>query len=88
MSFHKHINDKINHASKGISLAQKFLTILQRTNLLNNYILLIRPLLDYADVIFDQTCNVYFSKKINSGQYNAALAIKGAIKGSFTEKLY
>ena len=34
LSFHKHINDKINHANKGVSLAQKFLTILQRTTLL------------------------------------------------------
>ena len=58
LSFHKHITDKIHHANKGVSLPRKLLTILQRTSLLNNYKLLIRPLLDYADVIFNQPCNV------------------------------
>ena len=48
----------------------------------------IRPLLDYADVIYDQTSNASFSKKIESVQYSAALAITGAIKGSSREKLY
>ena len=46
------------------------------------------PLLDYADVIYDQPSNTSFAKKIESVQYNAALAITGAIKGSSREKLY
>ena len=49
---------------------------------------LIRPLLDYADVIYDQPSNASFSKKIESVQYKAALAITGAIKGSSRVKLY
>ena len=49
----------------------------------------IRPLLDYADVIYDQPSNASFSKKIESGQYNnTAVAVTGAIKGSSREKLY
>ena len=48
----------------------------------------IRPLLDYADVIYDQLSNASFSKKIESVQYNAVLAITEAIKASSREKLY
>ena len=40
----------------------------------------VRPHLDYADVIYDQPQNKVFSNKIESVQYNAALAITGAIK--------
>ena len=64
------------------------LTILPRNSLLTIYKSFIRPLLDYADVIYDQPSNASFSKKIESVQYNAALAITGAIKGSSREKLY
>ena len=38
-------------------------------------------------MIYDQLSNASFSKKIESVQYNAALAIAGAIKGSSHEKL-
>ena len=48
----------------------------------------IRPLLDYTDVIYDQFSNASFTYKIESVQYNVALAITGAIKGSSREKLY
>ena len=48
----------------------------------------IRPLLDYADVIYDQPSNASFCKKTESVQYNAALAVTGAIKSSSREKLY
>ena len=47
-----------------------------------------RPLLDYVDVIYDQPSIASFSKKIEPVQYNAALAIMEAIKGSSREKLY
>ena len=53
-----------------------------------DYLFFIRLLLDYADVIYDQPSNVLFSKKIEPVQYNVTLAITGAIKGSFLEKLY
>ena len=39
-------------------------------------------------MIYDQPSNASFSKKIESVQYNATLAITGAIKGSSREKLY
>ena len=54
--------------------------------LLTIYKSYVRPYLDYDDVIYDQQYN-FFHQKLESIQYNAALAITGAIKGSSKEKL-
>ena len=48
----------------------------------------LRPLIDYGDIIYDQTQNESFCEKLESVQYKAALAITGAIQGSSREKLY
>ena len=48
----------------------------------------VRPHLDYGDIIYDQPNNESFCQKIETVQYNAALSITGAIKGSSREKLY
>ena len=47
----------------------------------------IRRHLDYSDVIFDQHYNNSFHQKLDSTQYDAALAITGAVGGSSMEKL-
>ena len=47
-----------------------------------------RPHLDYGDIVFNQSTNDSFCKKLESVQYNAALAITGAIKGTSQVKLY
>ena len=73
---------------KGIGLLQKLQSILLRTSLLTIYKLFIRPHLDYGDVVYDQPSNDAFSNKLETVQYNAALAITGAIKGTSCEKLY
>ena len=88
LSFNEHINDKIHQANKGVGLLRKLQTILSCNSLLTIYKSFIRPLHDYADVIYDQLSNASFSKKIESVEYYAALAITGAIKGSSREKLY
>ena len=49
---------------------------------------LIRPHLDYGDIIYDKAFNESFYAKLESLQYNATLAVTGAIKGSSTEKIY
>ena len=40
------------------------------------------------DVIYDRAFNESFENKLESAQYNAALAIMGAIRGSSREKIY
>ena len=41
--------------------------------------------LDYGHVIYDQNYNNTFHQKMESIQYNTALAITGAIRGSWRE---
>ena len=47
-----------------------------------------RPHLHYGDVIYDQPNNKSFTEKIKRIQYNAALAITVAIKGTSQSKFY
>ena len=67
---------------------QKLSLTLFCSSLLITYKSFIRPHLDYSDIVYDQPNNSSLSEKIESLQYNAALAITGAIKGSSKEKLY
>ena len=46
------------------------------------------PHLDYGDIIYDQAHIALLYQKLESLQYNACLAITGAIRGSSREKLY
>ena len=50
--------------------------------------MLFRPYLDYGDVIYDQRYNNSFHQELESIQYNATLAITGAIRCCSREKLY
>ena len=47
-----------------------------------------RPHLDYGDIIYDQPNKESLNQKIERIQYNAALAITGAIKGTYQSRLY
>ena len=44
--------------------------------------------LDYGDIIYDKAFIGSFQKKLEIIQYNAALAITGAIRGTSREKVY
>ena len=87
-TFGHHLNEKISKANKGIGLIKRLYSYLPRKSLLVIYKSFIRPLLDYGDVIYDQSHNDTLSRPIESVQYNAALEINGAIKGSSRERLY
>ena len=73
---------------KIIGVIKKLRPILPRHSLISIYKSFVRPHLDYGDVIYDRPNNHSFSEKIESIQYNSALAITGAIRGSYTEKFY
>ena len=79
------VSDKI---SKTIGLLRILKNISPRPALLTIYKCFIRPHLDYGDIIYDQAYNLSFHQKLESIQYNAALALTGAIRGSSREKLY
>ena len=52
------------------------------------YKVFVRPHLDYGGVIYEEAYNETFHQKLESIQYNACLALWGAIGGSLREKLY
>ena len=56
--------------------------------LLTLYKSFVRPHLDYEDIIYDQPNNESFCNKLETAQYNAALAITGSIQGTSEVKLY
>ena len=88
LNFGHHVTEKIANANKGIGVIQKLYIILPCRALLTIYKCFIRPNLDYGDFIYDQPNNDSFCSKIESVQYNAALAITGVIRGTFQTKLY
>ena len=61
---------------------------LSRKSLLTIYKSFVRPLLDYADIIYDKPYNELFKEKLEPVQYNACLAITGTIRGTSHERLY
>ena len=81
----KNIYSKVN---KTIGLLRKLHNALPRLPLLTIYKSFIRPHLDYGDIIYDQAYTALFHQKIESVQYNLALAITGAIRGISKEKIY
>ena len=101
LSFAKHISDKISNARKGIGIIKHlapFLPIKSRDQIFKMHV---RPHLDYCDFIyhipvktretidFDSTRTLnYQMMTLESTQYQAALAVSGAWKGTNREKIY
>ena len=76
-----HIN-KIAKANNSIGVICKLPHVLRRQSLIAIHKSFIQPHLDYGDIIYDQSNNESFCKVIERVQYNADLAITGAIKGT------
>ena len=75
-------------ANKGTGILRKSYNVLPRNFLIKIYKSFIQPHLGSGAIITDQPENEIFCKKIESVQYNAALAITGAIQGTSREKLH
>ena len=78
----------MSKAYKGIAILRKLQNIIPRNSLLTICKSFIRPHIDYGDIIYHQPNNVSLCQKIESIQYQAALAITGAIHGTSQTKLY
>ena len=72
----------------GIVLLRKLRHSISRKSLLSIYKTFLRPHLDYCDVIYDKPYNEKFADTVELFQYNVALAITGAVKGTSKENLY
>ena len=88
LNFSHRIKEKIPKAYRSIGVIKNLQNNLPRQSLLTIYKSFIRPHLDYGDVVYDQPHNETFCSKLESVQYNAALAITGAIRGTSQTKLY
>ena len=78
----------MDKVTKGINILRKLRHFIPRNSLITVYKSFIRSHLEYGDVIYDQPNNLSFTSKLESLQYNAALAITGAIRGTSRDKLY
>ena len=88
LSFDEHTQCTLIKTRKIIGLIRKLQPIIPRAALLKIYKSFLRLHLDYGDVIYDRAFNESFQNKSESVQYNTALAITEAIRGSSIEKLY
>ena len=88
LNFSHHIKEILFKVNKEIDIIRKLRSILSRNALLTIYKAFIRPNIDYCDFINDQPPNESFCNNLDELQYNAALAITGAIKGTSKLKIY
>ena len=87
LDFLRHLKDKLTKISKTIGLLRKLQKILNRAPLLTIYKLFFRSHLDYGKIIYDKVYNSSFYQNLEKIQYNSALAITEAIRGTSKEKL-
>ena len=88
LTFEKHLKNVFNKTNKTIGLLKKLSNLLPRQALDTIHKAFIRPHQDLGDVIYNQDSNNSFHAKMESIQYNACLAIIGAIRGMSREKIY
>ena len=78
----------LNKVNKTIRPLWKLQNTLPRSSLLIIYKSFIRAQLDYGDIILDQAYNASVQQKVESIQYNAAVAITGVLRETSKEKLF
>ena len=101
LSFAKHISEKISTARKGIGIIKHLSSYLPTKTRDQIFKMHVRPHLDYCDFIYhiptktretnDFVCTHalnYQMMTLESVQYQAALAVTGAWKGTNREKIY
>ena len=91
LTFLSHIKEAIVKARRGIGII-RFLTKYVSSDALDQiYKLYVRAHLDYGDIIYhkyDPEFKLDFTKRLESTQYSAELAVSGAWRGTDTDKIY
>ena len=91
LSFQSHAREAIIKARKGIGIIRFLSRYLSRGVLDQIYKLYVRPHLDYSDIIYHRyypEFKLEFTKRLESTQYSAVLAVSGAWRGTNTDNLY
>ena len=88
LTFEEHLLNVFKTVNRTIGLIRKLQNVLPRITLVTIYKAFVRPHLDYGDILYHQAFNNSFHDRLESIQYNACLAITGAIRGMSREKLY
>ena len=91
LTFSSHIKEAIVKARRGIGIMRYLSKYVTRDVLDQIYKLYVRPHLDYGDIIYhkyDPEFKLHFTKRLESTQYSAALAVSGAWRGTNTDKIY
>ena len=98
LTFASHINEKLSKARKGVGVIKYLSSYVPVKTLDQIYKMYVRPHLDFCDIIyhtpkvnsiFDSSSRlVNWMNQIERVQYQAALAVTGAWKGTHTDKIY
>ena len=86
-SWHKHIEYVKSKAWSRINVMRKFKYTLDRKSLETIYIAFVRPILEYADVVWDN-CTQQEKHEIEKNQLEAARIATGTTKLVSVQKLY
>ena len=86
--FDKHLKMVSSKICKILRLLRKLHNLPPRSALIKIDKAFVRSHLHYGDILYDQAYNMSFHHKLESIQYNACLAITGAIGGTSKENFY
>ena len=86
LTFAEHVKEAILKAKRSIGIIRFLSRYVPRNVLDQMYKLYVRPHLDYGDVIYHEQ-SMSHSRKLESTQYKAALAVSGAWKGTSMDRL-
>ena len=86
LTWNRHINNIIAKASKRLIILQKHRYTLPRMALERIYISMIRPILEYGDILYDN-CSLNMSQKLEKIQRRAAIACTGAYRHTSYQSL-
>ena len=85
-TWHEHINEITSKAWKRINILQSLKFLLDRKSLEIMYFSFVRPLLEYADIIWDN-CYNFEKESIEKVQYEAGRIVTGATKSCSRAKI-
>ena len=83
LTFEDHYKTVLSKTNRTIRLLRKLQDLLPREAFITIYKAIVRPHLDYGDILFDQAFNASFHEILESIQHNACLALTGAVRGTF-----